>query len=95
MTAEALNQKIANVERGSYWFGIIGRMLIFLGGLAMMLALFMIYPYMQDGFKEMANLPVSLLITAVQNLFVGWLFLLARDAFDAIVGLFNDTRDIV
>lgn len=95
MTTETLNKKIANVERGSYWFGIIGRMLIFLGGLAMIMAIMMIYPYMHEGFKEMANLPVSLLMTAVQNLFVGWLFLLARDAFDAIIGLFNDTRDIV
>ncbi|NCB39820.1 MAG: hypothetical protein EOM80_13735 [Erysipelotrichia bacterium] len=95
MTKDPGEARINNIRRGSYWFGIIGRLLLFMGILSFALAIFLLIPLSHEGFKETYKLPVQLLMSTVQNLFTGWLFLMARDAFDATIDLFNETRDIV
>ncbi|MCK9455709.1 MAG: hypothetical protein PHF08_12285 [Candidatus Riflebacteria bacterium] len=95
MAKELCETRINNIRRGSYWFGIIGRLLFFMGILNFGLAVLLLIPLSHEGFKGTYQLPLQLLLITVQNLFTGWLFLMARDAFDAIIDLFIESRDIV
>lgn len=95
MDEKQTEKKMANIVRGSYWFGIIGRMMIFLGTLSLLSSVFLLIPHIQDGLKEMDKMPISLMLGTVQNLFVGWLFLMARDAFDSIIFVMNEIKDTI
>ncbi|MCJ8346181.1 hypothetical protein MJH12_11620 [bacterium] len=91
-----VEEKIARIKRGSYWFGIFGRVLIFIGLITLVTSS---YSIVQFGFNEdqtdMTKIFFSNFATALGWLFNGWMCLLARDSFDSIDYLFQNDKDTV
>lgn len=97
ISAESLEKKLKTINRGAYWFGIIGRLAIFLGAVGVFFGLFVIISHAIQPCRPyfMAGRDFSFLITSLLYLASGWLFLLGRDAFEAIAYLIKESEDVV
>ncbi len=99
-----LQNKSKTIQRGAYWFGIVGRISIAYAmlnivslGLIFALNFYLqsvagpeinsLTPYTAGGFESATS--------AVIRLIYGWLFLLGRDAFNAIELIISEMNDIV
>jgi hypothetical protein len=81
---EKLLSKLKSIKRGAYWFGIIGRLSIMLGLIAVSIAIFA----KVTGGNGLGW--VSTISSGVNGLIFGYLFLLGRDAFEAIEELIRE-----
>ncbi len=95
MNEKEMEAKIYNISRGAYWFGIIGRLLVFFGTLSFLFLMASLIPHALNGFKEMDKYPAQLAVSTIQNLIIGYLFIIARDAFESIIYVMKETRDTV
>jgi uncharacterized membrane protein HdeD (DUF308 family) len=90
INAKTLEAKLKSINKGSFWFGIIGRVslitgaILFISGLAGVI--------MQ---QDVAGIENRMLISSLPYLINGWLFLLGRDAFDAIAHLIKEMEEII
>ena len=93
---EKLQKKLTSIRRGAYWFGIVGRLSIILGVLTVVmaisagLAVCYNWPSITSGFPWLSSL-----LTGLPYLIYGYLFLLGRDAFEAIEELIREVGEIV
>lgn len=87
---ELLVKKLKSINRGAYWFGIIGRLSIVVGALFLFIGLVGTY-----GSGASPNGPVALLSMSLSSLINGWLFLMGRDAFEAIAYLIEESEKTV
>lgn len=87
---EQLQKKLLSVKRGAYWFGIIGRLSVLFGAFAIILGVFLKLTdaNITGGWYSVAR-------GGLDNLIYGYLFLLGRDAFEAIEGLIREVGEIV
>jgi len=86
---KVITKRLKSVKRGAYWFGIVGRISIYFGLLGLILVL--IEVVFKAGFRPVGQL----LGNSVTALIYGWLFLLGRNAFDAIAYLLEERKDTV
>lgn len=96
-----LQTKRKTIQRGAYWFGIMGRLSLLYGvvsALALVAIVLLDLYLSQQGIdtaemKTMLNdTPVSGVISAM---IYGWLFLLGRDAFVAIDLLIAEMNEVI
>lgn len=95
MDEKQIEAKMANISRGAYWFGILGRLSVFIGCLAFFPGIFLCASALLKGGVSFDELGIKLLVGSIQPLISGWLFLLGRDAFEAIDFVLKETRDTV
>lgn len=94
--SDVLNQKLNAIHRGAYWFGIIGRLSIFVGVLSLLTSIFFLVTGAgADPQSSMYEHMISSLTGSLTPLISGWLFLLGRDAFEAIEALITEMNEIV
>ncbi|MEW5805969.1 MAG: hypothetical protein AB1756_01215 [Acidobacteriota bacterium] len=89
-----IEKRLKSIKRGAYWFGVIGRLSIFFGMLYFIygtLKIVTTYIPLED-WKGQGLEP---LLKSIYTLIYGWLFLFARDAFEAIEQIFKEMEDIV
>lgn len=90
---ELLEKKLKNVERGAYYFGIIGRISIFMGILGIIISFL---PMVISGFNPIVSDKLAgTAIQSVSYVIYGGLFIIARDAFDAIKAVISELEEIV
>jgi len=87
-----VEKKLGSIERGAYWFGIIGRLSIFMGVVSLALAGCIAAGQGLSG--ENGSL-VAILAGSVSHLVYGWLFLLGRDALEAVGVLIREMSHTV
>lgn len=91
-----LDKKLQRIHRGAYWFGIIGRLSLLIGGLYFLSALgLLLMGAGKDFHAEMYHQMISSLVGSLTPLLTGWMFLLGRDAFEAIEALIVEVGEIV
>lgn len=92
-----IDEKSKSISRGAYWFGIIGRILIVFGSLDLINGLLAISgQFSGPPATTVINTPgIENFASAVMTLMTGWLFLLARDSFEAINYLLNESKDTI
>lgn len=88
----AFQKKVANIQRGAYYFGIIGRLSILFGGGHLVVGLFFVFT---GENSETYRMGVQALVNSLNPLINGWLFLLGRDAFEAIQQVVTELGEIV
>lgn len=96
-----LQTKRKTIQRGAYWFGIMGRLSLFYGvvsALAIFATVLLDLYLRQQGVDSseiqtlLKDTPVS---GAISAMIYGWLFLLGRDAFVAIDLLIAEMNEVV
>ena len=95
MDEKQIEAKMDRISKGAYWFGILGRLSIFMGCLAFFPGAIMIISAGLKGEIVYDALGIKLLAGSIQPLISGWLFLLGRDAFEAITFVLKETRETV
>ncbi len=90
---DILTKNLKRIERGSYWFGIVGRLSILWGLFTLAMAIMLLAigtdaPGPDDGSFTASVSPIT-------SLFYGWLFLKGRDGFDAIADLIREMDSVV
>lgn len=90
---ELLEKKLKSVERGAYYFGIIGRLSIFMGVLGIIVSLLPIL--ISDFSSAISGKLGGAVIQSASYVIYGGLFLIARDAFDAIKAVISELEEIV
>lgn len=93
LNREVIEKNKSSIRRGVYYFGIIGRLSIFMGVIGFVLSVVPMYislfnPSITDKLGGSA-------IQSASYLIYGFLFLIARDAFQAIDALTNEIEEIV
>lgn len=100
-TQAVLEKRMSNIKRGAYWFGIIGRLSMFIGFLIL---IFTVGALFLQGMARVnagtvsftdGNSAIAGLGQGLGSLLYGWLFLLGRDAFQAIEALIQEMQEIV
>ncbi len=97
-----LQTKRKTIQRGAYWFGIMGRLSL-LYGVVSALALFATVLFTlylrQQGVDTIPEIQAMIKDTpvsgAISAMIYGWLFLLGRDAFVAIDLLIAEMNEVV
>lgn len=92
MDDKMIEEKVANINKGAYWCGIIGRLSVIYGALQFFPGLLMI---IKSGLGNPNPMGIQMLASSIPTLCYGWLFLLARDSFESIVFVLEETRDTV
>lgn len=93
MDEKQLDLKIANIERGAYWFGIIGRLSTLAGMLLLISSALVVwhsYPSL-----NLDKVQVQFIGSSISYLLYGWLFLLGRDTFEAIVFSIKEIKETI
>jgi hypothetical protein len=90
---ETLKKKMASITKGAYWFGIFGRMSIFFGGIGLLFGIISLFAW-QSG-VDVAKQSARTLVSSFSYLIYGWLFLLGRDAFEAVAFLLKESEETV
>ena len=100
-----LENRLGSIDRGAYWFGIIGRLSIIAGFAMLVFAGVVLY---LEGMRQVGGLstpggPLSVVhskehMDGIGNgliaLLEGWMFLRGRDAFEAISALIKEMQEI-
>jgi hypothetical protein len=86
---KVITKRLKSVKRGAYWFGMVGRISIYFGLLYLILVL------IEVVFKAGFSVVEERLEDSVRALIYGGLFLLGRNAFDAIAYLIEERKDTV
>jgi hypothetical protein len=93
---ELMGKKMKHINKGAYWFGIIGRLSIAFGAIELLGGFFQFigwfFIHRQDPYTARG---LSLIISSIPVLINGWLFLLARDSFEAIAYLIKESEGTV
>lgn len=87
---DLLDKNRESIRRGVYYFGIIGRLSLVLGVFNILAEVIMIIFMPQHIEMNVPNL-----IDGVKSIIYGSLFLIGRDAFNAIDALINEMQEIV
>ena len=94
---EIIEKNKASIKRGAYYFGIIGRLSIFFGILTLSSEIFgntidIIYSSIsENNYELLFNIDLS----SVGTIIYGFLFLMARDAFNAVDALTNEMEEMI
>lgn len=93
--SDLLDKKLNSIKRGSYWFGIVGRLSILFGILSFVSALFLFF--LTTNFQGTVVNYADAYDAMISSSYVifGWLFLLGRDAFESIEALIREMGEIV
>lgn len=89
---EKLQQKLKSVKRGAYWFGIVGRVFILYAFITLVL---LVFTKLYRGDYLVGYQFWTTAASVAGNLITGYLFLLGRDAFEAIEELIREVGEIV
>jgi hypothetical protein len=96
MNRESLEQKLKGIEKGSYYFGIIGRLSLAMGFLGLLSYTVLISAeILQNPNYNLLEVLLSTPYNFVSYIIYGFVFLVARDAFDAIKILISEVNEIV
>lgn len=90
---ELLEKKLKSIEKGAYYFGIIGRLSIFMGVLGIIISLLPIL--ISDFSSAISGKLGGAVIQSISYIIYGTLFIIARDAFDAIKAIISELEEIV
>jgi len=90
----AQQDRLNRITNGAYWFGIVGRLSIFMGILFFLVGTAMCLRLWADPI-EVYNRGASVLVQSIPYFLYGWLFLLGRDALEAIRMLIQEIGEIV
>ncbi|MFZ2959408.1 MAG: hypothetical protein WA705_21180 [Candidatus Ozemobacteraceae bacterium] len=90
-TPENLKKKLASIQRGAYYFGLIGRISTTYGCFFFLLFIASCF----KGEEEIYRWGAQTLASSITPLLYGWLFLLGRDALEAISELITEIGEIV
>lgn len=94
---EIIEKNKASIKRGAYYFGIIGRLSIFFGILTLFGEIFVHATEIisssisNDDYKLLVDIDLS----SVGTIIYGFLFLMARDAFNAVDALTNEMEEMI
>ena len=92
---EKLQKKLKSIRRGAYWFGAIGKISMISGAVAVFAAVFLNLAIYYN-WPSISALPwISSLAVGIPYFIYGYLFLLGRDAFEAIEELIREVGEIV
>ncbi|MFC1746026.1 hypothetical protein ACFL35_18685 [Candidatus Riflebacteria bacterium] len=91
MSQDPTKAKLANIKRGAYYFGIVGRLSTAYG----VLFLLAFISSCLAGEAAIFKYGVHSLANSIMPLIYGWLFLLGRDALEAIESLIKEIGEIV
>ena len=88
--SEKLQAKLGSITRGAYYFGIIGR-----AGILWGIGQFLFIPVLAASGG--VTLPAASLLVSngLQSMIVGYVFLVARDALEAVEALIREIGEIV
>lgn len=99
---ELLEKKLKSIEKGAYYFGIIGRISIAIGVLCIFISLLPIFLSLLNPTLVTKLLDVQTqvklsgaLVESLSYVIYGFLFIVARDAFDAIKAIISELEEIV
>ncbi|MDD2773360.1 MAG: hypothetical protein PHP45_06650 [Elusimicrobiales bacterium] len=95
---ELLQKKLGSIQRGVYWFGIFGRLSYIVGMLytivfIVVLASGITHNFAGSGWRT--NGWQIYAFNGMEFLVLGYLFLIVRDAFEAIEGLICEIGEII
>lgn len=98
--SKKLAAKLKSIDRGAYWFGIIGRISLIWGAFNVVLFVYFSVFGRSVGLDSDSVLSVNgplsgFLSNSIAPLIYGWLFLLGRDALTAISTLITEMEEIV
>ena len=94
---EIIEKNKTSIKRGAYYFGIIGRLSIFFGILTLCGEIFVhatdiiSSSISNDDYKLLVDIDLS----SVGTIIYGFLFLMARDAFNAVDALTNEMEEMI
>lgn len=104
-TQTVLENRLGSIKRGAYWFGIIGRLSMIFGFLILVFAAVSMYLESMVQVNSAVGGAAMHLTHSKQTmegygqgleaLLYGWLFLLGRDAFEAVEALIKEMQEIV
>jgi hypothetical protein len=94
VTTDSLEANLKSVNQGAYYFGIIGRILLTFG-MARVIALIGLSVLDPQPFDLINEMNGGRTLDILSQVIIGYLFLLARDAFTAISVLIKEIREIV
>lgn len=87
-----LTKKMESIQRGVYYFGIIGRLSVLYGTCCFIFGIMFL---VIDGVPRINESGIHCLVSSLPALINGWLFLMGRDAFEAIHLLIKEMGEIV
>ena len=90
---DVLSKNLKNIERGSYWFGIIGRLSILWGLFTVVMAVMLMVMGTDAPGPDGQSFTAT--VSPITSLFYGWVFLKGRDGFDAIAALIKEMDEVV
>lgn len=93
LNREVIEKNKSSIRRGVYYFGIIGRISVFMGVIGFIFSIVPIFISLFD--TSVTNKLAGSAIQSASYLIYGFLFLIARDAFQAVDALTNEIEEIV
>lgn len=90
---EVLKKNLKSIEKGSYWFGIVGRLSILWGLFTLVMAIMLLAMGTDAPGPDGGSFTAS--VSPISSLFYGYLFLKGRDGFDAIAALIEEMDSVV
>lgn len=92
-TSPETKRRLLAVERGTRWFGWLGRVLVLIGVGSILVGI----TVSVSGFAGTASVKEALELwgSGASSLLTGWLFLLVRDALRTLAEVVRESADIV